>query len=157
MMQTETEVNWDWTEVFTKSQNQTLCTCAHAHLTCWCAKLCFLLTWAWTGFHMLYEIWWKEKTQREKSFPLCSPNRSSSPSLDSVGLSVCTSSYLLTWTQSAVAHVFGSCSTALKLCRTWFLLFMKAAMAARWAALWAAHHSSWLSGRSGGAARALMA
>lgn len=52
----------------------------------------------------------------------------------SVCLSVCSCSYLLTWMQSAVAHVFGSCSTAVKLCRTWFLLFMKAAMAARWAA-----------------------
>lgn len=42
--------------------------------------------------------------------------------------------YLLIWMQSAVPHVFGSCTTAVQLCKTWFLLFMKAAMAARWAA-----------------------
>lgn len=81
----------------------------------------------------------KEKVFSFLFFSLLSPSRSwgcvsPSHSFKSVCLSVCSSSYLLTWMQSAVAHVFGSCSTAVKLCRTWFLLFMKAAMAARWAA-----------------------
>lgn len=81
----------------------------------------------------------KEKVFSFLFFSLLSPSRSwgcvsPSHSFKSVCLSVCSSSYLSTWMQSAVAHVFGSCSTAVKLCRTWFLLFMKAAMAARWAA-----------------------
>lgn len=55
----------------------------------------------------------------------------------SVGLSDSLSGlplHLLSWMPSAVAHMFGSCLTAVKVCKTWFLLFMRAATAARWAA-----------------------
>lgn len=105
---------------------------------CWCAARRFMLTFTCCMSRTLQFV----ELLMEERKRLCHALDILGLFITAISLSVSaylrvlsvSSLYLQTWTPSAVAHVFGSCQTAAKLCRTWFLLFMKAAMAARWAA-----------------------